>query len=175
MTETNLYKEYTEDNVLNCSALGLVVALYQGAIESIAMARTCLSNRDIPGRTKTINKAYNILSQLIMSLDNEKGGDISKNLGALYAYMQTRLLEAQMKQKAAPLEEVENLLSTMLEGWKEGSRNFDPLASFNTAAATAFQYVARSENDNGSAGDSVPYGGYLADYGDLGARQAYSF
>lgn len=173
MTETNLYKEYTEDNVLNCSALGLVVALYQGAIDSLAMARVCLSNNDIAGRTKTINKAYNILSQLIMSLDNEKGGDISKNLGGLYAYMQKRLLEAQMKQKAAPLEEVEKLLSTILEGWKEGSRKFDPLASFNTSAP--FQPAMSTDNDYSSAGDSAPYGNYVADYGDLRARQAYSF
>ena len=168
MSEPNLYKEYTDDSVLNCTPLGLVVALYQGAIDNIIVARNCLANRDIPGRTKAINKTYSILSELLMALDKKKGGEISKNLGVLYLYMQRRILEAQLKQNAAPLEEVQKLLTTMLDGWKEASRSMDPLASFNAAAAAAASY------GQPLGGDSVSYGGYL-DYGDSGGRQAYSF
>jgi flagellar protein FliS len=175
MTETNLYREYTQDNVLNCSPLGLVVALYQGAIDAIDVAVDCLSKRDIPGRTKAINKAYSIISELILSLDKEKGEDISRNLAALYTYMQSRLLEAHLKQQAAPLEEVQKLLSTILEGWKEASQNYDPLAFFNaSAAATPFHPAACGHDDYGLT-DSARYGSYMGDYGDLAARQAYSF
>jgi flagellar protein FliS len=175
MSEASLYKEYTDDNVLNSNPLGLVVALYQGAIDNIAVARNCLAERDIPGRTKAINKAYSIISELIISLDKEKGGDFGENLAALYAYMQSRLLNAQMKQKAEPLEEVQKLLTTILDGWKEASLSYDPLAAFNAAASTQSVAAAWAREQNVASSDSMPYGGYLADYGDIGTRQAYSF
>jgi flagellar protein FliS len=52
------------------------------------------------------------------SLDHEKGGEVSQNLKRLYSYMQGRLLEAHAKKAEEPIAEVEQLLSTLLEGWQ---------------------------------------------------------
>ena len=53
----------------------------------------------------------------MFSLDHEQGGQISRSLASLYSYMQERLIEANSKQAAPPLMEVEQLLSTLLEAW----------------------------------------------------------
>jgi flagellar protein FliS len=137
MHENDLYGAYVADSILNESPVGLVVALYEGAIDACVMARKHLESCDIPARTKAINKIINILTELMRALNDEKGGEVSKNLRRLYLYMQGRVLEAQTKKKAAPLAEVEKLMSTMLEGWKVAEAKLNPAASFSAAAHAA--------------------------------------
>ena len=71
--------------------------------------------------------------ELTNSLNHEKGGDLSRRLGELYAYAVDRLTEANVEQKEAPLEEVQRLLMTLIEGWNEVE--YQP--SGDVAAATA--------------------------------------
>lgn len=173
--EFDPYKLYSQDNLLNSNPVALVVALYQGAIDSIGIAKECLKSRDIPGRTKAANKVYNILTELLGSLDHEKGKEISKNLAGLYTYMQKRVLDAHHKQRPEPLDEVEKLLSDLLVAWRQASLKYDPFAmNANAYAATtaANQLVAE---ETGDISASFSYGNYVLDYGDFAARQAYSF
>lgn len=106
---------YLETEVFSADPVKLVCMLYRGAIDAVRAARRHLQEKDIRQRSKNIMKAYGILQELSRSLDPQY--EISGNLGGLYTYMQKQLLEANGKQMEAPLEEVERLLSTLLEGW----------------------------------------------------------
>jgi Flagellar protein FliS len=53
-----------------------------------------------------INNAYLVLGELTRSLNEEAAPELAKRLGALYAYMQSRLIEANQKQQYEPLAEV---------------------------------------------------------------------
>jgi flagellar protein FliS len=167
MHENDPYKVYVADSILNESPVGLIVALYEGAIDASVTARKHLASGDIPARTKAINKLINILTELMRALDDEKGGEVSKNLRRLYLYMQGRAVEAQTRKAAKPLEEVERLMSTMLEGWKVAEAKLDPVANFNAAAQAAA--VASRPMETGALpydygyGDSggTSYGGYF--------------
>jgi flagellar protein FliS len=123
MTGSNPYQAYTEGRVFSDQPLRLVVALYEGALDATRQAVACLQARDIWGRGKAINKGIAIFSELLISLDEQKGGEIAGNLKRLYLYMQRRLIEAHSRQAAPPLLEVEKLLETMLEGWREAASN----------------------------------------------------
>src|SRR6185312_5160994 len=91
------YQAYAEGNLLNSDPIRLVISLYEGAIKSAEQTRQCLKTGDIWGRSRSITKAVQILSELMISLDHEKGGEVSQNLKRLYSYMQSRLLEAHAK------------------------------------------------------------------------------
>jgi flagellar protein FliS len=97
--------------------LQLTVMLYRAAIDSIAAARRHVRAGEIKERSRRINKALEIISELTQSLNHEDGGEISRNLAGLYAYMQRRLIDANLEQAEPPLAEVEGLLSTLLEAW----------------------------------------------------------
>jgi len=161
------YKVYVDESILNESPVGLIVALYEGAIETSAAARKHLASGDIPARTKAINKIVNILTELMRALDDEKGGQFSKNMRRLYLYLQGRVLEAQTKKKAAPLEEFERLMSTVLEGWKVAARKLDPAAGFNaTSHALAslnlpLETNTMAQHDYGYGDLSSPYSSYF--------------
>ncbi|HUA60265.1 MAG TPA: flagellar export chaperone FliS [Verrucomicrobiae bacterium] len=108
---------YLETRVFSADGLELVRMLYQAAIGAVAEARQCLVDRDIPARSRAINKTHRILTELTVSLDFERGGEVSRGLARLYDYMSRRLIEANSHQVDAPLAEVLGLLSTLAEGW----------------------------------------------------------
>lgn len=112
------YDQYLETEVLSATPLQLTIMLYRAAIDSIAAARGHLHSGEIWERSRRINKASEIISELTQSLDHKAGGEISGNLAELYAYMQTRLIEANTQQAEPPLAEVGSLLSTLLEAWR---------------------------------------------------------
>ena len=110
----------------------LVYLLYRGAIDSVGAARRHLAAADIAQRSRNIQKAWEILHELIQSLDRERAGSLGVQLVALYTYMQRRLIEANIHQTDAPLAEVENLLGTLAEAW----RSLQPVAMPGSALAT---------------------------------------
>ncbi len=128
------HSKYLETEVLSADPLKLVCMLYRGAIEATGTARRHLRDRRIRERSRQIMRALEILRELTRSLDPRY--EISRPLRDLYAYMQTRLLEANAQQIDAPLAEVEQLLSTLLEGWKAAVPVAPP------AAAEAYRPVS---------------------------------
>ena len=114
----NGHNAYLESRILSADPIELVNMLYQACTGAVREARHHLANGEIGERSRKINKAYEILTELSVSLDHQRGGEISQRLGRLYDYMQGRLLEANMQQADAPLAETLGLLSTLSEAWE---------------------------------------------------------
>lgn len=114
---TNRYQSYFEEELRETNPIKLVVILYRGALDAIASARRFVRLGEIRPRARAVNKAIGILGELTRSLDRERGGELSRNLAKLYAYIRELLIRANSEQSEAPLEEAERLLNTLLEGW----------------------------------------------------------
>jgi flagellin-specific chaperone FliS len=131
-----------------------------------------LSARDILGRSKAINKAMAILTELLVSLDHEQGGEISQNLKRLYSYMQVQLLAAHARQVAEPIVEVSALLTTLLEGW----RGAQQASAGGEQLPEASEQDARQSTVPPAAYASAPmYGGYSYESVPSCLSSAYSF
>jgi flagellar protein FliS len=169
-TESNPYQAYTDGSVFSDNPLNLVIALYQGALDATHQAERALRAGDIMARGKAINKANAILSELLMSLDHERGGEISLNLKSLYCYMQGQLLAAHVRQSAAPIVEVASLLANLLEGWRAAAQAPD-------ASLLAVRIPASNKQPSpSSAPEPAPfYGGYADDSAAARLSSAYSF
>jgi flagellar protein FliS len=83
----------------------------------VADARRYLAEGNIAARGRSISRAIAAIDELDCSLDRNAGGSLARNLAALYQYMRSRLLTANIRQEDAPLAEVESLLSTLGEAW----------------------------------------------------------
>jgi flagellar protein FliS len=115
---STVHDRYLEAEVLSADPVKLVRLLYRGGIEAVRNARRHLAQGAIRERSRQINKAWEILLELAVSLNREQGGEISHRLAALYSYMQERLIEANTRQADAPLQEVEALLVSLSEAWQ---------------------------------------------------------
>jgi flagellar protein FliS len=111
-------RRYLEAEVLGASPVKLVEILYRAALEAVGDARRHLANGDIRARSRSITKASAIVNELMQSLDHARGGVISRGLVELYAYIQTRLIDANTRQIDPPLAEVEQLLGVLQEAWR---------------------------------------------------------
>lgn len=96
----------------------LISMLYQGALLAIANAKSSIARKDIPAKGKAISHAITIIDEgLNASLDKKVGGELAQNLSALYEYMGSRLLTANIKNDVAALDEVAGLLTDLKSAW----------------------------------------------------------
>lgn len=161
--QNNPYQAYAQGSVLSSSPLKLVTMSYEKTIECIRQAKSFLETGDVLGRSRVITKSVEILTELMISLDMEKGGDVAVNLKRLYSYMQQRLLEAHTKKSSAFLTEVEGLLSNLLEAWYTvAEKNSSEVSSAATYSADYTAYPAPSivEEDDMMR---VSYAGYYSE------------
>ena len=115
----NAFEHYLEAEVLSADPVKLVSLLHRGALEATGAARRHLAKGAILDRSRQINRAWQMVQELAASLDHAQGGKLSAELAELYHYMQVRLLEANAGQTDGPLAEVEALLTTLAEAWRE--------------------------------------------------------
>jgi flagellar protein FliS len=130
---------YLETRILSADPVELVSILYEYAGISVQDARQSLTQGDVAGRARAVAKAIAIVGELESSLNREQGGEIAVNLGRLYPYMRERLTHANITQTDEPLAEVETLLKTLGDGWKEiaGHASVTPRISTNHFPAAA--------------------------------------
>lgn len=108
-----------ETGVAAASPHKLIVMLYDGALVSLSSAILHMKSGNIPEKGKAISKAILIIdSGLRSSLDMNAGGQIAQNLDALYEYMMTRLIEANLYNRVKNLEEIHNLLFDLKTTWE---------------------------------------------------------
>ena len=106
--------------------------LYDGAAKQLNLALELLelnnSEKKDPGRIeqigKSLMKAEEIITELMVSLDFEQGGDIAKNLFALYTWFNRELMEANISQDIRRIITVRNMISELRNSWKEISGKY---------------------------------------------------
>ena len=97
----------------------LIQMLFEGVLAAIADARVKLNAGDIPGRGQAISKAISIIEHgLQPSLDTKKGGELAERMNALYAYIITRLLQANLRGNEEGLLEAIRLMSELHSAWR---------------------------------------------------------
>ena len=115
----SLAYRYREVAVKTANPLQLVVMLYDAAILSLQDARKYIRNKDIQGRSLSLNRSISIISELQSCLNRKEGGEIASSLDRLYDYMKRRIFKANVDQSMQPLEEIEGLLENLRSAWKE--------------------------------------------------------
>lgn len=95
----------------------LVQVLMDAALDRMAQAKGAISRSSLVEKAESISKTMLIIDGLRASLDHSSGGDIAANLEALYNYMQQRLLQANIKNDLAALDEVASLLREIRGAW----------------------------------------------------------
>jgi len=122
---------YKETRIKTAGQGQLIVMLYDEAVRQLTRAIELLKlnqgdMRD-PGRIEQINKAVTkteeIITELMVSLDFEQGGEISRNLFSLYTWFNRELMEANIAQDVNRMIAVKDMLSELRNTWSAISQN----------------------------------------------------
>ena len=115
---------YRANAVLTASPGQLVLMLFDGALNAMALARLAFDRPPTDlHRIEVINqqllKAQRILAELQGGLNREAGGEFALTMHRLYDYHMRRLFEANIRKQVEPVVEVERLVRELRDAWAE--------------------------------------------------------
>jgi flagellar protein FliS len=112
-------RSYRQTNVLSADPLKLIHLCYEGAISSLKLARDAYVEQDYETKGKALVRTFDIIHELNASLDMKKGGDVAKNLRALYLYMTQALTEADLNKNLKVFDDVIRMIEELKSAWQE--------------------------------------------------------
>jgi flagellar protein FliS len=110
-------QEYQKSAVSTASPVGLIVMLYDGAISFMEQGKDAIRRTDFDQQNTFLQRAQKIVMELMGSLDMERGGEISKNLMALYSYALNELIEANIHAKPDNVDHALMVFTQLRESW----------------------------------------------------------
>ncbi|MCC3648569.1 flagellar export chaperone FliS [Cytobacillus oceanisediminis] len=117
MAISNPYQSYQQNSVKTASPGELTLMLYNGCLKFIHQAKKAIEEKNIEMKNTNIQKAQSIIQELMVTLNMDI--EVSKNMMSLYDFMNRRLMEANIKNDASILDEVEGLITEFRDTWKE--------------------------------------------------------
>jgi len=116
----NPYATYQTNSVTTALPQDLTLMLYEGLIKFSMLAKRAIEQKMIEQKNTNIQKAQAIISELQLTLNQSIA--LSKDLNSLYDYMQTRLIDANIKNDLVAIEEVIGFAEEFRETWKEAMK-----------------------------------------------------
>lgn len=120
MALPNAYAQYNNSKVLTASPAELTLMLYDGAIKFCNVAEQAIEQKDIQKAHTNIVKAQKIVDYLRQTLDMKY--PVAKDFDKIYAYLENRLVQANLKKDREILEECLEHLRSVRDTWKEVMR-----------------------------------------------------
>lgn len=132
MAYKNPTSTYKETTIKTAGQGQLIVMLYDEAVKQLTKAIELLelnnTKKKDPGRIEQINKSLmkteEILTELMVSLDFEQGGEISKNLFSLYTWFNRELMEANINKDVKRMLVVKNMLCELRNTWNKVANQY---------------------------------------------------
>jgi flagellar secretion chaperone FliS len=119
MVPANFHSQYRNNEISTSSQGKLIIMMYEGAVKFTRMAINSIEKNDIPKKGLYIRKTHDIINELSLALDREKGGEVAERLESLYDFIIRQLTLANIKSDVKCLESVIRILTPLLEAWQQ--------------------------------------------------------
>ena len=141
MVYTEAFTAYRETGVKTASKGRLIVMLYDGAIKELTTAKDKIR---LDGRVELYDldrfnasciRAQEIITELMISLDTQEGGEIAENLMALYIFFNQELLQANVHRDKKKIVFVLEMMTSLRDSWAQAVNSAPVLETgkvFNT-------------------------------------------
>lgn len=119
LPHAGLYRQVgMESQLAVASPHALVAMLFEGFMESIAVARGALRDGRVEVKGRAIGRAVRIVEEgLRGGLDLKAGGTLARDLDELYGYLTLRLTQANLRNDEGALDECQRLVAPLQEAW----------------------------------------------------------
>ena len=118
MSYASAAKSYQKTNIETADILKLVILCYERAIKDLESARTFHENNSLDKGYDKIHHAQDIITELLLGLDYERGGEISINLSKLYNFMLRELMGINSSRDTSIYGHIIRMLSELKEAWE---------------------------------------------------------
>ena len=115
MNLANTANMYKNQQIMTAPPEELTLMLYNGAIRFVNESIQALEQGNFEKANTTNLRAQDIVKEFMSTLDMEY--EISKNLMALYDYIEFRLVQGNIKKEVAQLTEARDMLTELRDTW----------------------------------------------------------
>lgn len=109
--------QYLEQKIMTAKPEELTMMLYDGMVKFLKQSILYNDQENIQKTHNTIMRAQAIINELNITLREEY--DVSTNLRQMYAYMNSRLIDANLEKETNILEEVLGFAEELRDTWKK--------------------------------------------------------
>ena len=119
MNPYEVYEKYQNDVVSNED---LLIKTFDRIFDKLNQIQLCIEENLIEQKAMSIAKLIDVFEILRSSLDFEAGGEIAKNLDAIYAFCIDELIKANATNEKEYIENIKEILKPVKEGFEEIAR-----------------------------------------------------
>ncbi len=121
MSTINRLNAYKETHIKTASGGKLIILIYDEAVRQLDYAIEILESGTprLDSVSNAIIKTQDLITELMVSLDFEKGGEIAGNLFSLYMFFNKQLMEANVKKDAGILKRIHTYVSDLRDAWHQ--------------------------------------------------------
>lgn len=123
MLRGNAYSLYQQNSVSIESPAKLIEMLYEGILRFASQAKRYIEAEDIEKKIYYINRTTDIFSELINSLDYDRGGEVAHYLSGLYTHQIKLLAQANIRNDGEKIDTVIRVARGLLDAWREINQN----------------------------------------------------
>jgi len=117
--------QYRELQVLSASPARLTVLLFEHLEVVMRRAQTAMRNDQIEQRVANLGRAREILSELLGTLDIDRGGEIAIDLSMLYGFVLSELVDVGIRRDAVRLGRLIGIVNTLSTAFALAAKQLD--------------------------------------------------
>jgi len=114
-----IQENYQTTQISTATKEQLLLITYDIGIRSCQIAEGALEEKDYEIANKELVRAQNVIRELMITLNVERGGDIAENLMKLYDFMHRYLVQANIDKDVSKVSIVANMLKELRQTWEE--------------------------------------------------------
>ena len=108
---------YREMELLSASRERLVVIVFEQLVVNLERARIAMERNDVELRVTALRRARGLLSELLATLDFEKGGSLATQLADLYQFMLYELVDIGQRGDLNVMRKLVSIASDLRDGF----------------------------------------------------------
>jgi flagellar secretion chaperone FliS len=112
-------RRYRETDLGTMTREKMVVLLYEKVISDLEEAMSALASGDRPRFTQRVNHSQRIIAELRSALDHAAGGEIARNLEAIYDFVFREHLSLLVDREPRRARACIDILRPLLEAWRQ--------------------------------------------------------
>jgi flagellar protein FliS len=121
--------------VLSASPARLTVLLFEHLEVVMRRAQNAMRNEQIELRVESLGRAREILSELLGTLDIERGGQLAIDLSMLYGFLLAELVDVGIRRDVVRLGRLIGIVNTLGTAFADAAKQLDDAAMTPLAAS----------------------------------------
>ena len=133
MSYASQSSSYRDMEIQSASPERLVVIVFEQLVVNLERARMAMDRNDVELRVTSLRRARGLISELLTTLDFEKGGPLAKQLADLYQFMLYELVDIGQRKDVVTLRKLVNIATSLRDGFTVAAQSVSTGARLMTA------------------------------------------